>query len=248
MADEQLKDHVLQRADDDEDLSERARLVVRAAWRDLPADAPLSDALGKVDTDVETLARCASAASTAPRVADVEHACAALRSAAVAQAEAECTADALSADRIQFLETSLEFHDRHGTQPCPVCATGTLDDEWVVQARDALAAERAAASVLRVARSGAHRARQELIALVRAVEAPPAEDAAPTSIPAARVAHQSFAALPSADDTALAEHVADTLPGLLTSYDALVQEAVPSLAGAREAQQWLRTLASSTPS
>jgi hypothetical protein len=174
-----------------------------------------------------------AAALTAPDVGTVQNACAALRSAAAAQIEAESTADALSADRVQFLETSLEFHDRHGTQPCPVCANGTLDDEWVTRARAALAAEQDSASALRVARSGAHRARQALIALIRAVDAPPAEDAGLTAAAAARAAHQSISALSADDDLALADRIERELPELLSAYDALGEAATSALEIAR---------------
>ncbi|BBZ26725.1 hypothetical protein MMAD_10200 [Mycolicibacterium madagascariense] len=166
-----------------------------------------------------------AATLTMPEADEVEQAAAALRTAGAAQADAERTADALAADRVQFLETSLEFHDRHGTQPCPVCAEGTLDDAWVVRARAALAAEQEAASSLRVARSATHRARQTLVALVRGVPAPPAEDADLTTIAAARLAYASFSALPLDDDGALADHVVAGLPALRMAYDALREEA-----------------------
>ena len=92
--------------------------------RELRARDDLSNGHGssqtsRLDAEVETLARCQAAALTAPDVAEVERACAALRSATIAQADAERAADALSADRVQFLETSLEFHDRHGTRRAP---------------------------------------------------------------------------------------------------------------------------------
>ncbi|MET0475220.1 MAG: hypothetical protein ABW001_11325 [Mycobacterium sp.] len=231
----------------DEELREQARLLVLAAYGDpdaMPSLERLTVALSRLDAEVETLARCRAAASTAPGVDEVERACAALRSAADAQADAEHTAGALSADRIQFLETSLEFHDRHGTQPCPVCAMGTLDDEWVARARAALAAERDAASALRVARSETHRARRALIALVDAVDAPPAEDVGLSAMSAARVAHQSFSTLSTDDDTGLADRVARGLPELRAAYDALLQAAAPRLEVAIEAQKWLQALAS----
>jgi hypothetical protein len=246
MADEQLRDRVLKRAVDDDTLTEMARAVVLAAWRDLPADAPLTDAVGRLDADVDVLARCHAAALTAPDVDQVEQACAALRSAAIAQADAELTAGALSADRVQFLETSLEFHDRHGTQPCPVCAEGTLDGEWVARARAALAAEQDAASALRVARSRAHRARQALTALVGGVDAPPAEDVGLTAIAAARIAHQSFSTLSADDDTVIADRVAGEVPALRAAYEALREATAPRLENAREAQKWLQAF-TSTP-
>ena len=221
------RDHVLQRADDDGNLSEQARRVVLAAWKDLPASAPLTAAMSRLG-EAELLAHEEAAALAAPDVDEIERACAALRLAAVAQADAERTADALSADRIQFLETGLEFHDRHGAQPCPVCAKGTLDDGWVVQARAALAAELDAASALRVARSAAHRARQALTALVREVHP--------------SVALQAFSVLPVDDDRVLAEHVQLAIPGLRKTYEALQEEAAARSAAIREAQEWLRAL------
>lgn len=242
MADQQPRDQIRRRAAADEDLGARARLMVSAAWNDLPADAPLTAATDRLDAQVELLQRHHAAALTAPNADDVERVCAAMRSAASGQADAERVADALSADRIQFLETSLEFHARHGTQPCPVCAASALDDEWVVRAGAALAAEKDAASALRVARSAAHRARQALTALVRAVQAPPAEDAGLPETAAARVAHQSFATLPTDDDGALADHVAGALPDLAATYDALATAAATELAAARQAQAWLQRL------
>jgi len=222
-------------------LDETVRRVLSTECRDLPPDASSADALARVDAAVEILEGHRAAAASAPGVDDVEAACAALRSAAAAQVEAERVADALAADRIQFLETSLEFHDRHGTQPCPVCAASTLDDEWVVRARAALTAEKDAAGALRVARSAAHRARQALTALVRRVQAPPAEDAALPGVGEARTAHQVFTAPAVDDDVARAEQVSAALPRLRQAYATLGQAAEVELGAVRQAQTWLRT-------
>ena len=231
----------------DDNLSERARLVVLAAYGDpdeMPSVERLTTALSQLDVEVEKLVCHQAAASTTPGADEVEQVCAALRSAAGARVDAQGAADALAADRVQLLETSLEFHNRHGTQPCPVCAEGTLDDAWVARARAALAGEQDAASALRMARSGAHRARQILVALVRAVDPPPAVAAELTAIAAARVAYESFSALPVDDDVVLANHVELAHPELCAAYDALQGEAAAKLEVAREAQKWLQTLAS----
>ena len=230
----------------DDNLSEQARLIVLAAYGD-PAETPtrerLTAAANQLDAAVDTPAWHRAAALTTPVADEAERACTALRSAAGVRADAERTVDALAADRVQFLETSLEFHGRHGTQPCPVCAEGTLDEAWVGRARAALAAEQDAATGLRVARSGAHRARQTLVALVRAVEPPPDGDAELTTIAAARAGYDAFSALPVDDDAALADHVRQALPGLVAAYDALREEATAKLAAAREARDWVRTFA-----
>lgn len=246
MPDQQLRDHVLQRAADADDLSEAARRVVLAAWRDLPADAAVGVGITRLDAEVDVLTRHQAATRTVPDADEVERACATLRSAASAQALAERAADTLSADRVQFLETSLEFHDRHGAQPCPVCAATTLDDAWVGRARTALTAEKDAASARRVARSGAHRARQALMALVRAVDAPPPEDAGVPAIVAARVAYEAFSTLSADDDTDLADRVATALPGLRAAYAALDDEVAPRLAAVGYAVAWARALPTPT--
>ncbi|MBJ7336696.1 hypothetical protein [Mycolicibacterium sp.] len=228
----------------DDNLSEQARLIVLAAYGDphqIPSRERLTAATDRLDAAVGALTK--ATALTAPDAAEVERACAALSSAATARADAEGAADALAGDRVQFLETSLEFRDRHGTQPCPVCAEGTLDDAWVARARAALTAEQDAASALRMARSAAHRARQALVALAREIDTPPAENAELTTIAAARLAYEAFSALPVDDDPALAEHVASTLPDLRTAYQALRAEAGSTLEAAHEAQTWLRALA-----
>lgn len=92
-----------------------------------------------------------AAALTAPEADDIERACAALHSAATAYADAERVADVVAADRVAVLETALLFQEKHGTQPCPVCWEGTLDDDWLVRARAALADELEAAGALRTA-------------------------------------------------------------------------------------------------
>lgn len=169
-----------------------------------------------------------------PDVDEFESACGALRLAAMARTDSQRRGDVLAADRMQFLETSLEFRDRHGTQPCPVCAEASLDDAWVERAQAALRAERQSATELRAARSSAHRARRNLLELIRAVSAPPAEDLALATVAAARAAHHEFSTFPVDDDDAIADHVERTLPVLLAAYAALRREAADSLAALEE--------------
>jgi hypothetical protein len=206
-----------------------------AALALLSAAEPDLDALAEVGDQAAPAAWREAAALAAPDVDEIERACTALRLAAVVRTDEQRRGDVLGADRVQFLETSLEFRDRHGPQPCPVCAEGVLDDAWVKRARAALAAEQQAAGALRAARSGAHRARQTLAGLVRAVAAPPAGDLGLSTAAAARVAHQGFSTIPFDDDSAVADHVERTLPELVTAYAALRQEAVETLATSEDA-------------
>ena len=173
-----------------------------------------------------------AAGLTTPDPSEVAEACAALREAAAHEADATRTTDALAVDRVQLLETGVEFHDKHGTQPCPVCFDGTLDDDWAVRAREALVREQEAAQVLRAARSASFRTRQAVNKLLEDVAPPPVEDAELTTIAAARLAHQAFSTTTDGD-VAHADHIEATLPELCATYGALSQEAA-SLIEARD--------------
>jgi ABC-type hemin transport system ATPase subunit len=168
-----------------------------------------------------------------PTLEEAQLKCSVLRSAAQAeQEEAQCT-DMLAADRARLLESSLEFHDQHGDQRCPVCGQGTLDEHWVVSARAALERAESAARDLTAARAESQQARSAVVALVRSVVRPPLADAELGALERARVAYSDFAELPVGDDVALAEHVDATLPRLHAAYAELAQEA-SALIQARE--------------
>lgn len=173
----------------------------------------------------------AAAAVGVPDVEDASRACAALRDAARAQRAAEREADALAADRVAVLETGLLFHDKHGTQPCPVCMEGVLDDGWAQRARQAMAREQEAVQSLRTARSASFRARQVVAAVVREVPAPPADDAGLATVATARLAHRALSALPADGDDALADHLDASLPRLVNAYSELRAEAFRRIGG-----------------
>ncbi len=136
--------------------------------------------------------------------------------------------DALAADRAKLLEHGLTFHEQHGTQQCPVCGQGTLDDNWAVAARAALEQEQSAAQALTAARAATQQARSALVAVVRAVAPPPLAEAGLTTVVAAREAYEKFSKLPTDTDHALADHAAATLAPLQAAYKALRQEAPPT--------------------
>ncbi|UUO00324.1 AAA family ATPase [Mycolicibacterium novocastrense] len=161
-----------------------------------------------------------------PAAGDIAATCAALRSAAHSEQDKARRSDALAADRARLLEHGLAFHAEHGTQPCPVCGHGTLDDNWAVAARAALEQEQSAAQSLTAARAATRQARTALLAAVRAVSPPPLAEAGLATLPAARAAYDAFAKLPVDDDVAIADHVEKTLPALQQAYTALREEAV----------------------
>jgi DNA repair exonuclease SbcCD ATPase subunit len=162
---------------------------------------------------------------TQPSAEEVEPKCAALRSAAHAEQREVKRVDALAADRAQLLESSLEFHDQHGDQRCPVCGQGTLDENWALAARSALERDQSALSDLTAARAETQQARSAVVAMVRSVARPPRADAELGALEAARAAYNDFAELPVGDDLALVEHVDATLPALRAAYAVLAQEA-----------------------
>ena len=165
---------------------------------------------------------------TAPTSDEVDDKCTALRQAAQSEHDEMQRSDALAADRSKLLEHGLTFHEQHGTQQCPVCGRGTLDDNWAVAARAALEQEQSAAQALTAARAATQQARSALVAVVRAVAPPPLAEAGLTTVVAAREAYEKFSKLPTDTDHALADHAAATLAPLQAAYKALRQEAPPT--------------------
>lgn len=169
---------------------------------------------------------------TTPTADDVAFKCEALRSAAASEAEETERSDALAADRGRLLEMSLDFHEEHGDQKCPVCGRGTLDDNWAVAARAALEQEQIAAQSLKAARAATAQARSAVHALIREIPAPPLSDPELSTLGAARTAYEALTKHPTND--ALADHVeTTTFAALQQAYAALRQEAT-ELIKARE--------------
>jgi ABC-type hemin transport system ATPase subunit len=168
-----------------------------------------------------------------PTAEEAEPKLAVLRSAAQAEEQEAQRADTVAADRARLLESSLEFHDQHGDQSCPVCGQGTLDQNWAVAARAALERAESAARDLTAARAESRQARSAVVTMVRAVARPPLADAGLSGLEAARSAYNDFAELPVNDDLALVEHVESTLSLLRDAYAELAQEA-SALVQARE--------------
>lgn len=168
-----------------------------------------------------------------PTVDDAASKLAVLRSAARAEQREAQRGDTVAADRSRLLESSLEFHEHHGDQSCPVCGQGTLDQNWAVAARAALERAERAARDLTAARAESRQARSAVVAMARAVVRPPLSGAELSGLEAARLAYDDFAELPVDDDLALVEHVETTLPPLRAAYAELAREAA-ALIQARE--------------
>jgi hypothetical protein len=104
-----------------------------------------------------------SRAADDPAADEVGLTCDALRSAADNKREEAERADALAADRGRLLEMSLDFHDHHGDQKCPVCSHGNLTVDWAVAARAALERDQLAAQALTAARAATKQARSAVL-------------------------------------------------------------------------------------
>jgi DNA repair exonuclease SbcCD ATPase subunit len=159
-----------------------------------------------------------------------------LREAARNEREEARNSNALAVDRARLLEGGIEFYNRHGDRPCPVCGEGSLDDKWALAARAELERELAAAGALKAARAAATQARSAVVSLVRSVPRPPSSGEDLSELPAAREAYERFAELAVDDDLALVDHVAATLPELDRAYSALRQEASSLIQ--QRADQW----------
>ncbi len=115
----------------------------------------------------------ALAALEAPDAEIVRAATARLRRATDRAGEL-ATAETRSADRVAgLLRVALDHHYGHGTSPCPVCRTGSLDDEWRLDAVRRVAELEETAAALRDAS-------RELTA---AVSAGAGADRAPATVP-----------------------------------------------------------------
>lgn len=73
----------------------------------------------------------------------------------------------------ELLELALQRHERAGTEQCPVCGTGTLDDVWVSRATQTRNAIRGRSQQLVRAKERLRKSEEELRRLVRSVNPPP---------------------------------------------------------------------------
>ena len=185
---------------------------------------------------------------TTPSPEEVTLTCDALRSAADNEQEEAERSDALAADRGRLLQISLDFHDHHGDQKCPVCGHGNLTADWAVAARAALERDQLAARALTAARAATSQARSAVLRVVHGVDGPPLADAELTNLPQAHAAYEAFTTLPVDGQRTLADHVLQKLPRLHEAYAVLRQEAVALIKArddawsplALELAEWLR--------
>ena len=136
-----------------------------AAGRLLAAARPDLDAVDKLlsDGDETNPAVAAYRKLTAtPDPGSAEDAAARLVAAASVVAGLPAAPD----DVTRLLQAALEHYDRHGAGPCPVCATGTLDQAWHDAAEQRLGQARRGAGARREAEEALHSARRDAARLL----------------------------------------------------------------------------------
>lgn len=132
--------------------------------------------------------------------------------AALADAGAEVSARQMA--RLTVLEQALEVHAAHGEMSCPVCHSGTLDDQWAATSRAFVARQREELVGLSAARQtfdlalGA--ARRLIAPRPAALNRPPLPELEPAVL-TARTAWDAWADAPRGDDASAATALADHL-------------------------------------
>lgn len=136
-------------ADVDDPRAARAAALLTATRPDLSAVAEL--VAGARDDPSGGAALVALTALEAPDADQVHRTTARLRGAADRAGELS-TAENRAADLVAgLLRGALDHHDGHGTTPCPVCRTGTLDDAWRTDTVDRAAELERTVAALRAA-------------------------------------------------------------------------------------------------
>nr|WP_306430914.1 AAA family ATPase [Rhodococcus sp. 06-418-1B] len=126
--------------------------------------------------------------------------------------------------RAALLGSALELHAETGTTQCPVCDTGTLDDEWAESARARVAAEDDTLAQYKRSRRDLEQARRDASALLDELADHAGVDL--PSLSAYRTAVSNARAVPAGD---LADHLSATLPAVVASGTALRQEAFEAI-------------------
>ncbi|GAA4378194.1 ATP-binding protein [Agromyces bauzanensis] len=93
----------------------------------------------------------------------------ALRAATEAAASAGDSATAALELRTDVLHAALRVHQHQGDGPCPVCATGRVDDDWAERARIEIQEAEVALSGLRAASAALRSARANAVTLIASV-------------------------------------------------------------------------------
>jgi hypothetical protein len=193
---------------------------LRKHKHDLDLISGIAAGTGAAATDLVALRELTTLA--APGEDAVRAVARSLRDAVGALAEHSGTAIALAGQTAALLRQAIDLRHEHGTQPCPVCGHGVLDEGWLATAITRAAEAETRMQKLTDARAAAVKARVDAHRLVSSVPRLPNVEL--TTLAAARIARDVWTDVPDGD-LGLAEHIERHHTDLLTAFDELRVEA-----------------------
>lgn len=193
---------------------------LRKHKHDLDLISGIAAGTGAAATDLLALRELTTLA--APGEDTVRAVARSLRDAVGALAEHSGTAIALAGQTAALLRQAIDLRHEHGTQPCPVCGHGVLDEGWLATAITRAAEAETRMQKLTDARAAAVKARADAHRLVSSVPRLPNVEL--TTLAAARTARDVWTDVPDGD-LGLAEHIERHHTDLLTAFDELRVEA-----------------------
>ncbi|WP_052053392.1 hypothetical protein [Rhodococcoides fascians] len=117
-----------------------------------------------------------------PQQSGVDSVVSALRSALASTVDLAEDALSIAGRCNDILDAALHLHEQTGTIDCPVCETGTLDDDWAERSRAKLATENETLAQFKQSRRDLANARRVAVDLVNEVtDATPVDDVDRTS-------------------------------------------------------------------
>ena len=204
----------------EDERAERVAVLLQKTAPDLDAVRGLATGVTQFDRGPVAALR-ALASAPGPVREQVATAASSLRSAVQAMAVAGEDASQRELDRVDLRRRALVVHDAHGDMPCPVCASQTLDSDWVATSRAIVEKAEAELEGLTVAREDLERSRSAARRLL--VKRPAALDRAPVpelseAVATAKAAWDAWEEAPSAD-LELADHLELHVDDLLASLE-----------------------------
>ena len=170
-----------------------------------------------------------------PQVADIESCAARLRAAAEALRRSEQGLAALTAERVDLLNSALEYHSRAGDADCPVCGNGRLDADWAEHARASVAEGEQSVADYRAAVGGVKAARTDADELAGRLQPAPVVPGVPlATLDAYNTAAERARSLP-VDHQKCASRLETALLDAVGAAEALRDEAATALAEREDA-------------
>ena len=218
----------------EDERAEKAAVLMRRAVTDVEALRGIVTGVAQVDHGPVAGLR-ALAGLSGPAAEQVSTIANALRVAVQGMATAGEDASQREIDRIELRKRALAVHQVHGDMPCPVCASTTLDQDWVAVSEALVKKSEAELEVLTTARQQLERSRSAARQLL--TKRPASLDKAPVPelddvVATAKTVWDAWAAAPEAD-LELADHLELHVDDLVAALES-VRVAATSAASSRD--------------